>query len=136
MSTPPTTHCKRGHERTPENTYKDGRCRVCHRMRERVRQGAVRAAGRTPRDPKTHCKRGHARTPDNLTKSRQCRACRQEQSRAYYLASKGETAPAPAPERPIRVDPIRHACNVRGVIHYIERRRQRLARQARQTIAA
>lgn len=40
------THCKFGHEATPENTYyrKDGtrECRVCHRERERARQRKLR----------------------------------------------------------------------------------------------
>lgn len=42
------THCKRGHERTPENLYTDKRglrsCRVCHRDRQREYQRAKRKA--------------------------------------------------------------------------------------------
>ncbi len=26
---PKSTHCRNGHEKTPENTFKDGRCREC-----------------------------------------------------------------------------------------------------------
>jgi hypothetical protein len=36
------THCKRGHERTPENRYKSGKCKTCHRIRNR-------RAGSSPR---------------------------------------------------------------------------------------
>jgi hypothetical protein len=35
------THCKRGHEFTPENTHYEGtgrRCRTCHRLAERARR--------------------------------------------------------------------------------------------------
>ncbi|UUW87397.1 HNH endonuclease signature motif containing protein [Pimelobacter simplex] len=43
----PDTHCKRGHEFTPENTYMrpNGRqaCRPCHRAYDRDRKRALRA---------------------------------------------------------------------------------------------
>lgn len=43
------THCKRGHEFTPENTYIDGhqarQCRMCRRIRDRRRVRPSRARG-------------------------------------------------------------------------------------------
>lgn len=62
----PKTHCRRGHEWTPENTYiqADGHrtCRMC--------------MGKFARIKKTHCSRGHERTPENLTAGgRGCKLC-------------------------------------------------------------
>lgn len=40
------THCSRGHEYTPENTYHNGiqrRCRTCHNEQERARNAAKRS---------------------------------------------------------------------------------------------
>lgn len=54
------THCKRGHERTPENLI--GRtCKKCHAMGARKRR--------------THCNMGHQRTPDNLYPNGTCKQC-------------------------------------------------------------
>lgn len=70
----------------------------------------------------TYCKRGHERTPENVTRDRACRTCRSAAEAAKRARTYTPKTPA---------DAARHACNVRGVIHYIERRRQRLARQER-----
>lgn len=66
------THCKLGHEFTPENTRIDpkGRrvCRACHRAKESARQSAS-----------THCDRGHERTPEktriDASGRRRCAVC-------------------------------------------------------------
>lgn len=81
------THCKHGHEFTPENTRRytrpNGRtarvCRKCHTSgRERVLA--------------THCGAGHEFTPDNTYippsgryRTRQCRQCRNRRARARRL---------------------------------------------------
>lgn len=75
--------CRRGHERTPENTKtkirKNGKvareCLVCHRDREREK---ARANGVPPRH-KTHCPSGHELVKENLRKrrngKRECLLC-------------------------------------------------------------
>lgn len=76
------THCKHGHEFTPENIYwAKGRyrqCRACMRARQEKR--------RTPRVPVTHCPRGHAYTRENTyrfgTGKRVCKTCRRARERA------------------------------------------------------
>jgi len=79
------THCKRGHEFTPENTYyrKCGRgCKACHRASRRRRRGQkldnlFAAVGRKV---VTHCKRGHPLSGDNIVEvcgQRYCRTCRE-----------------------------------------------------------
>ena len=94
--TPQATHCKRGHERTPDNVYvywsaannKMVRlCRQCSRDRyQRERQ-------RDRKPPPTHCKRGHEYTPENtrLSKNRRgrvCRACKNEREREQRAAAR------------------------------------------------
>lgn len=54
--------CKRGHSRSPENTAKDGSCKICKNM---MRQ-KIRASNKINRPKITHCKNGHPRTPDNV----------------------------------------------------------------------
>jgi len=77
------THCRRGHEFTPENTYTQPNgqrtCRIC--------------SGKSARKKKTHCKRGHPRTPENLTVGRSCKLCmierntsHKEEDRPYHNA--------------------------------------------------
>ncbi len=68
------THCKRGHERTPENTNGRGNCRQCVRELAMARR---RAAGARPlHERSTVCKRGHERTPENTTPKGACRICK------------------------------------------------------------
>lgn len=90
------THCKNGHEFTPENTAPQtngGRaCRTCNKKRAK----AFYEAHKGPRQPdnktKTHCKRGHEFTPENTIKrkdgGRQCRTCGMASSKARYYANK------------------------------------------------
>jgi len=78
------THCKRGHEFTPENTiHKNKRwrgCRECKREADRKRyKPSARGHGRT----RTHCPQGHEYTPENTflhstNGGRSCRTCRYE----------------------------------------------------------
>lgn len=68
------THCKRGHERTPENTDKRGSCRQCIRDLAEARR---RAQGQRPiHERTTHCKRGHLRTPETTTGKGACTICK------------------------------------------------------------
>jgi hypothetical protein len=75
------THCKYGHELTPENIYwsaKGRSCRTCVLIRSSARQKRLRAlAGPKPRRVYTHCKRGHELTPENTTSGirRRCLTC-------------------------------------------------------------
>lgn len=60
------THCRRGHEMTPENISRHGRCQACKR-----------GDTATPLPPRTHCLRGHELTDEtSWIDSRGYRACR------------------------------------------------------------
>jgi hypothetical protein len=93
---PKATHCKHGHEFTPENTYtqvlKDGRekrsCRECRKQADRERNERRKAGiAPTANSGKSHCANGHEFTPENTWMDaaghRNCRTCRTERSRAY-----------------------------------------------------
>jgi len=97
------THCKHGHEFTPENTgvarsggkVRGRYCKECNRIgagKQRARIAANLPAGkrkpakvreRHPHRPATHCQRGHEFTPENTVPqksyygktARLCRAC-------------------------------------------------------------
>ena len=121
------THCNRGHARTPDNVDKSGHCITCHRENNRAYYWERKAPGQPQperRQPKTHCINGHERTPDNVTTRHRCRTCQRDLDRERYWANKGQ----PAPDRAETITPVRHANNVAGLTHYIQRRRQRLAR--------
>lgn len=87
------THCKRGHEFTPENTYvaqSGGRmCRECTRLYHGY-------AGGLPMAERTHCPQGHPYEGDNLyvypNGARACRTCRAEVNRRSYLKKLGRSA--------------------------------------------
>jgi len=84
------THCDKGHEFTPDNTYRrrsGGReCATCtaDRMR-RKRQAAGKSPGPAAINAtKTHCIRGHALEGDNIrvaNRRRVCRTCERERMR-------------------------------------------------------
>lgn len=81
------THCRRGHELTPENTYTSGpgrrRCGPCDLRRQLARR---RAQGIGPRLSET-CHAGHPWTPESTdVKSngrRQCAICRRVWQRQH-----------------------------------------------------
>ena len=90
------THCKNGHEFTPENTMPQtngGRgCRTCNSERARAWYEANKGDRQPDNKTKTHCKRGHEFTEENTLRrkdgGRQCRACSKAASRAAYEAKK------------------------------------------------
>lgn len=85
------THCRRGHEFSPENTitYKDGHraCRTCKSAAGRKRSAEARKM-RPAKPPRTKCKRGHRLDEPNLRQGqlprKDCKACH----RAHAYASK------------------------------------------------
>ncbi|MFV2179462.1 HNH endonuclease signature motif containing protein [Actinomadura sp. LOL_016] len=90
------THCNRGHEFTPENTYlKYGKrnCRTCTREQQRESRGCE------PRALKTHCRRGHEFTEENTyikpDGRRECRACLKAQRKARTARDHEQRGPAP-----------------------------------------
>lgn len=81
------THCPKGHEYTPENTYrysKGGRrqCRTCMKIASRARNKTDRGQAAD----RTHCPRGHEYTEANTYRSassgRICRQCNTDRARA------------------------------------------------------
>lgn len=82
------THCKHGHEFTPENTViVKGKWRKCLACARQWKLADRRARGVAPRhiffsaDGVPLCRRGHERTPGNLTAKRECRACKADRNR-------------------------------------------------------
>lgn len=85
---PPPTHCKWGHEWTPENSYFQGnfrRCKICTLAAQKIR--------RTVPDRKfpseTECTNGHPWTPESTgfrsNGRKLCRICKNEQNEAYRI---------------------------------------------------
>ncbi len=79
-----TKTCSRGHELTPENLSKTGKCKLCRHEREGFQ-------GNTPNSDKTHCPKGHPLLGANLAvytrdghEYRVCRICKAERGRSYY----------------------------------------------------
>lgn len=92
------THCKNGHEFTPENTVRQTRggraCRTCNIDRARAWYAANKGERQANNRDKTHCKRGHEFTPENTIRrkdGRECRTCAKAQHKARYEASKTST---------------------------------------------
>jgi HNH endonuclease len=94
------THCSKGHEYTPENTYispKKGRrdCLTCRK--ERNRQSRERL--RIPVTPNTHCSNGHEYTPENtdIMKNgrRSCRTCRSDRRQRSMKRERIENLKSP-----------------------------------------
>jgi hypothetical protein len=80
------THCPRGHEYTPENTWVSAQnghrwCRACI-----IEKGEARKTRPHSRD-RTHCPQGHpydsANTYLDTTGRRHCRACSRERQKEY-----------------------------------------------------
>lgn len=77
----PKTHCKRGHEYTPENTHMWGHARMCRTC-----------PGVRPRKVKSHCNRGHELTPENIADAkRRCRTCKNDRQTARYWRTPDES---------------------------------------------
>ena len=79
------THCKRGHEFTPENTRIDVAggfriCKVCSLMHSRAAEAKLSAKNKA----KTHCSNGHEYNAENTAYTRKgwrtCRQCPREQA--------------------------------------------------------
>ena len=85
------THCKNGHEFTPENTYRYKNTRTCKICRaawdrflyydkKRPIEEFLYPIGKPGRKPQTHCKRGHEFTLENTflddNGHKNCCACR------------------------------------------------------------
>lgn len=101
------THCPKGHEYTPENTYvikpnkslpHGGRaCVACRKEHIDKYNAAQRQARRenppTPAPLPTECRHGHPYTPENTyvtpAGKRACRACRNRASKAYLAKKSG-----------------------------------------------
>jgi hypothetical protein len=104
------THCKRGHELSPENllaTTKYRRCRICNALHQ-IRAHRERGGGPRLRvvDQKV-CKHGHERTPENTyvrpDGSPACRECRRvsaARSRARLAAVNAAAMQSPEPLTP------------------------------------
>lgn len=82
---PLKSHCKHGHEMTPENTYVNTAgarcCKIClHSIKQKAWKKKRESVGKSYKARATHCKHGHELTPENIYKDpsqhRHCRICR------------------------------------------------------------
>jgi len=96
------THCKAGHQYTPENTLIDHvghkRCRICHNAAS-AKSYEKRAPEKPPKPPKTHCVNGHPWIPENWLHSKRggkdtfdCMICHKEGAKRSYEKRKAEFA--------------------------------------------
>lgn len=86
------THCVNGHPFDEENSYWNGRQRVCRTCiyeataRQNEKKKAERAAN--PKPPATHCRHGHEWTEENTTYDkdgyRMCKQCNREKAKRHY----------------------------------------------------
>ena len=74
-----TTHCLRGHLRSPDNVYKSGACKECSRAKGNARY--------TPKRLKGYCLHGHLDMPENRDSKGDCAICYKEKR----LTAKGWT---------------------------------------------
>lgn len=78
------THCKHGHEFTPENTRIYENCKGWARQCVECAKIRAEKQKKPPRGPRTHCKHGHERTKENLRhngKSWICGVCANKRER-------------------------------------------------------
>lgn len=91
------THCPRGHEYTPENTFSrrgQRECRTCRNARDQAASyGVTVEAVLNGALEKDHCGKGHALTPENRLSKRKpgysytvCRLCNSINQRRYREA--------------------------------------------------
>lgn len=92
------THCKNGHEFTPENTrYRGGSrvCRQCKNEAEQKKRREVRGEmfGVPVWTPKTHCPHGHEFTQENTyirpDGYKECKACRADRLDRFKIGKSG-----------------------------------------------
>lgn len=98
------THCKYGHELTPDNLiqYRNGiTWRTCKQCARNANIARYRKDGRQDKYNRTTCYKGHPYTPENTRYvkngngnfSRRCRICQQAYNKQYYA----KAAPIDAP---------------------------------------
>ena len=95
-----------------------------------------------PRALKLRCVRGHEFNDENTyirhDGKRSCKVCRRERGQAKRAGIEYPTARKPQPpkatNRPAqdRIPAVQHANNIAGLLHYFDRRNERLAQAARQ----
>jgi hypothetical protein len=90
------THCKRGHELTPENLYpRTNGARVCRQCAKDRHRETYQSRGRGSPSSRTHCSRGHSYSPENTrwlpgkhgNLTRECVACRRASGQARRRAN-------------------------------------------------
>lgn len=95
------THCKHGHEFTPENTRVYENCKGWARQCIECEKIRIAKRHKKERKPVMHCIHGHEYTQENTRwvktkngpqyKKRVCRTCCNERGRLYYKIKMGKT---------------------------------------------